>query len=148
MRKKLVLYTLIWLLIMLILSSDMFSYYATRKLVKGLALSMDPHIPVRAILNFHKMLRKFLHVFNYAVLSWLILCVWVRSFRPISLWKPRIGFFCIFLCLIVSVADEWRQSFSQVRTPLFSDVGLDVLGAFLLQLGCYFKLIWRRKIPT
>lgn len=43
----------------------------------------------------------------------------------------------IFFCAIYSASDEWRQSFSNVRTSRVLDVFLDTGGAILTQLICW-----------
>jgi VanZ family protein len=137
MRSKYWLYVVVWLLILLVLSSDSFSYNATRKITKGLFEFFNPNVQLRTILTFHEFLRKTLHVLNYAFLSWLLLCAWARSFHPISKWRGTVAMGIIFFCAIYSASDEWRQSFSNVRTSRVLDVFLDTGGAILTQLICW-----------
>ena len=138
MKTKYWLYVFVWLLILLVLSSDSFSYHATRKIIKGLFEFFNPEVHIRTVLKFHEFLRKTLHVVNYAILSWLILCAWARSFKPISKWTPTVSLGIIFFCMLYSASDEWRQSFSDVRTSRVLDVFLDTGGAILTQLICWF----------
>lgn len=137
MRTKYWLYVVVWLLILLVLSSDSFSYHATRNLTKGLFEFFNPDVQLRTILKFHEILRKALHVINYAILSWLLLCAWARSFNPIPRWTATVAMGIIFFCMIYSASDEWRQSFSSVRTSRVLDVFLDTGGAILTQLICF-----------
>ncbi len=137
MNKKYTLYVLLWLVIMIILSSDSFSYGATRKIIKSLFLYFDPNVSIRTILKFHEFVRKALHVINFAILSWLILCAWLQSARPISKWTAKVGIACVAICILYSISEEWRQSFSHVRTPRVLDIFLDAGGAILTQGICF-----------
>ncbi len=136
--KKQWFYLLIWLCILFILSSDFFSYSATRKLVKDALMFFDPEISIRTVLRIHAFLRKALHVVNYAVLSWFFLCAWTHTFRPISKWTGKIGLLSFLCCVLFSLSDEWRQSLSPIRTPTLFDIVLDASGALLVQL--YFMI--------
>ncbi len=137
MKTKYTLYVFLWLLIMVVLASDSFSYYATRKIVKGLFLYADPNISIRTILKFHEFIRKSCHVLNFAVLSWLILCAWAQNVKPLFKWTPKAAFFIVLICLMYSISEEWRQSFTQYRTPRILDIFLDLGGATITQLICW-----------
>lgn len=135
-------YVFVWILILAILSSDYFSYYATRKIAKAIFEFFNPDVQIRTILKFHEIIRKALHVINFAVLSWLLLCAIVQSLNPISKWTIKAGLFCILICILYSITDEWRQSFTVFRTSSLRDIYLDTSGAILTQLGCWiaFKI--------
>lgn len=147
MKSKYWLYVVVWLLILMVLSSDSFSYHATRKLTKGLFEFFNPDVQLRTILKFHEFLRKALHVINYATLSWILICAFVKSFNPVPLWKFRWSAFSILICVIFSISDEWRQSFSPYRTSRLLDVYLDSSGACLTQVVIYilYRLDIRKK---
>jgi VanZ family protein len=136
MKTKYWLYVFVWVLILAILSSDSFSYLATRRVTIGIIHFFDSGASLHSILKFHEIMRKVLHVVNYAALSWLLLCAFVNSFQPTSKWTRKIALLCILCCLFYSVVDEWRQSFSHVRTSRLFDVYLDTGGAILTQLIC------------
>jgi hypothetical protein len=137
MKTKYWLYVFIWLLILIVLSSDFFSYFATRKITKGIFLLVNPDMHIRTILKFHEFIRKALHVINYAILSWLLLCAFVKSFAPIPKWTTKIAILCVLICIFFSVTDEWRQSFTNMRTSRLLDIYLDTGGAVLTQLVCF-----------
>ena len=130
---------------MVILSSDSFSYYATRKDIKFLFFFFNPNVSMRTVLKFHEFLRKGLHVFNFAVLSWFVLCAKVRTFKPISKWTGRIALMCILYCVLYSVFEEWRQSLSLTRTPRLLDIFLDTGGAIAAQMICGFVWWFTRR---
>lgn len=136
-------YVLIWLIILSVLSSDFFSYYATRKLVKDIMLYFDPEVSIRTILKTHSFLRKALHVVNYAILSYFILCAVTKSTRPLLKWTTAYGLLAFLCCVIISLVDELRQSLSAIRTPMLFDVFLDSSGAFLTQLMCMIISGWK-----
>lgn len=133
---KPIVYVVIWVVVLCVFSSDFFSYYATRKLVKDIMLYFDPDATIHTILKVHSYLRKSLHVINYAILSWLILCAVAKTLSPLSAWKTSFGLLVFLICVIISLVDELRQSFSVTRTPMLFDVFLDSSGAFMTQIFC------------
>ncbi len=144
MKTKFWLYVAIWILILVIFSSDFFSYFATRRLMFTVLPALDPDITKRTVLKIHEFARKGFHVINYSILSWLLLCAWTKSFRPISKWTPRFAMLVLACCLMFSMADELRQSFSDVRTPRILDIFLDMTGATLIQLFCWLMVKFKQ----
>lgn len=134
MKSKYWFYVLVWLVILIVLSSDYFSYVSTRKLIKSLMLFFNPDVGIRTILKVHEFLRKALHVFNYAILSWLLLCAFLKTFKPIPKWTWKTALICVGICICLSATDEWRQSFSSMRTSRVLDIYLDTSGAVLAQV--------------
>jgi VanZ family protein len=145
MKSKYWLYVFVWLLILIILSSDFFSYFATRKIIKSLFLFFNPDVHIRTILKFHEFSRKALHIMNYAFLSWLLLCAYAKSFAPIPKWTTKIAILCVLICVCFSVADEWRQSFTSMRTSRLLDICLDTGGAVLTQILCFLIFTFKNK---
>lgn len=92
--------------------------------------------------QIHVGLRKFAHVFEYAVTALLFyraLCI----SRPI--WPTRrCAALSVAFVLAVGTADELRQSFLTTRTGTVSDVMLDGLGG-VLGVGLAVPLLRRRE---
>ena len=74
--------------------------------------------PTDNILNFT--LKKSAHIFEYAVLAFLI-----------SRIHPKKKLFIFLFCLLYALTDEFHQSFTPGRQARLYDIVFDSLGAFL-----------------
>jgi VanZ family protein len=91
--------------------------------------------------------RKGAHVFEYAVLVVILIPFLRRFFREEKFWE--VSLLAVFLAGFYGMTDEIHQYFTPFRGAKISDVGIDILGAFvglgLVYLTRYFFLGHRRN---
>lgn len=101
-------------------------------------LSSIPHLQTTSDPFWNFVTRKLAHIFEYSVLSFLIL-------RAFGFRKPLLS---LFLSLLYSLSDEYHQTFVLSRTGKFSDIIFDLvgilLGIYILTLG---KLFLSERLP-
>jgi len=85
--------------------------------------------------------KKFAHVFVYAVLATLI----YRALRKEGVTLSKAGYLAIILCAFYGLTDEFHQGFTPGREPHLRDVGFDTIGAALA-----IYLLWKLlpKMPV
>ncbi len=91
---------------------------------------------------FRLLVRKGIHVGEYAVLGWLVYRALAQGSH-----RFRAGLALAVLLLTVGfgAVDEWRQTFIRGRSGRPLDVGIDALGA---GLGLLCSLIWANRRAT
>lgn len=90
-----------------------------------LAIGSTTALPLTEANLFRWLVRKGIHVGEYAVLGWLFyrsLAQEVRGFRP------GLAFAALLLTAGSGGFDEWRQSFIPGRSGRLLDVGIDAVG--------------------
>lgn len=83
-------------------------------------------------------IQNLLHIPVFAVLSWL----WLQSFSSHRLQPRRAAAAAVLITGAYGILDEWHQSFVPGRYGSFTDISLDVVGAFL---GVWVGLRLRRR---
>ena len=118
---------LLWLILLLVFSTDSFSPDETSKIVVTLLRAVFPGLSPDQLLFWHSVIRKTAHVTGYFVLA-------VFTYRCLKreqhdLMQPKL----LTLCLVVFAAgfDEIHQGFTLFRAASAVDVGYDCLGAVL-----------------
>lgn len=103
-------------------------------------LSSIPTLPKVEIIWWDYVLKKSAHMFEYAVLFFLL----VRALTKKKLKKATSKIFLIAatITLLYAASDEWHQSFVPGRGARLTDVGFDTVGMILS-----FLLV-RRKIAA
>ena len=115
----------IWAATIWSLGGDQFSAGQTGSLLRRIMNFLMPQLSPRDLLALHFWVRKWAHVFEYAVLAWL-------TYRAARI--ARIGSFArasalaLALVSVLAIADEVRQSYSPLRTGSPRDVALDIGG--------------------
>ncbi|OGL01409.1 MAG: hypothetical protein A3D33_15560 [Candidatus Rokubacteria bacterium RIFCSPHIGHO2_02_FULL_73_26] len=132
---------LVWMAVVLGLSSDAASAEQTSRVLLPLLRWLLPGAPPEQLAALHGLLRKAGHVAEYATLALL----WFRAFRRGRGLAPRAS---AWLALGASLAwafvDEWHQSALLARTGSALDVVLDAAGA-VAALGVV-RLGWRAAL--
>ncbi len=72
-------------------------------------------------------IRKGAHLFEYAVLGMLLF----RAINSTGIRMTRVIVLAFIVAFLYAATDEWHQSFTINRTPLFTDVLIDSVGALL-----------------
>jgi VanZ family protein len=134
------LFVIVWLSLILVLSTDAFSASATASLLRPFLRWLLPDWSASSISYLHFAIRKTAHVSVYGVLSWL-------TFRALRLSQvaplARHAGIALLLVLVVAASDEYRQSRSRYRTGALTDVVYDLAGG-LVALG--LAILWSRKL--
>ncbi|MGH9514280.1 MAG: VanZ family protein [Terriglobales bacterium] len=135
--------SVIWLALIVTESTDLGSSEHTGRILYPIfhyLFGMSPH----RFGVIHVVLRKTGHFVGYATLSVLLFRSWRATFPRLStrwcLQWAMLGFVCTVL---VSVLDEFHQSFLPSRTSTFRDVVLDSCAALVAQLVLF--MILRRR---
>jgi VanZ family protein len=136
---------LIWLAVMFVGSTDLFSAEHTSRFIVPFLLWLKPGMSPLTIRSIMFGIRKCAHVCEYAVLA-LLLWRALRGARTLRM-KGAILFGLVVLgCAAFAASDEFHQSFVKSRTPSVRDVFLDISGAVLgLVIGMSFAFCRRRK---
>ena len=131
-------FVIVWLAMIMILSSDVFSAASTASLLRPFLRWLLPSWTPAAIATLHYAIRKTAHVSVYGVLALL-------NFRALRLSQEataaRHAGLTLLLVFVVASGDEFHQSFTRARTGAFTDVIFDLAGA-LAALG--LAILWRR----
>lgn len=115
----------------------------SNKLSIGIIQEIKEHIKLPAqidkqkladLLNYHFLLRKLAHVFEYFILSILICRVLITA----RVRKDRLILLTLVICLLFAFTDEVHQLFVRGRTPSIIDIIIDGFG---VALGIIFYLI-------
>jgi VanZ family protein len=135
---------LIWLAVMFVGSTDLFSAEHTSRFIVPFLLWLKPGMSPLTIRSIMFGLRKCAHVCEYAVLALL----WWRALRsaPLRMRATIVVGLVVLGCALFAASDEFHQSFVKSRTPSVRDVFLDISGAVLgLLIGMTFAFCRRKK---
>jgi VanZ family protein len=110
---------LVWMVVLFILSTTLFSASNTWMIVEPVLRWIFPSASLATISLMHGLIRKAAHFTNYAILFWLL----IRG--PLKQ-RPYIALAC---CVIYALLDEGHQVFVVGRTASLYDVALDSSGA-------------------
>jgi VanZ family protein len=129
---------LIWLAVIFVGSTSIMSTEHTSRYIVPFLLRLKPGMSPDAIWTILVVIRKCMHVTEYAILALLL---W-RALRSVQTLHP--GTLTLFggvlvSCALFAASDEFHQTFVKSRTPSVRDVLLDVGGALLgLLIGATF----------
>ncbi|MBI2009722.1 MAG: VanZ family protein [Candidatus Chisholmbacteria bacterium] len=92
-------------------------------------LSSIPTLPKVEIIWWDYVLKKSAHMFEYAVLFFLL----VRALTKTRLKKasPKIFLLAGLITILYAISDEWHQTFVPGRGGRLTDVGYDTMGMVL-----------------
>lgn len=93
--------------------------------------SSQPTLPGFESGIFDFILKKFAHMFVYAVLYWLT-ARGVEMVIPTKAKKDWWIFLPLLIVLVYAISDEFHQSLVPNRYPTWRDIGYDILGASLM----------------
>jgi VanZ family protein len=138
---------LIWMVVIFSASADSHSYQHSSFLIEPLLRWLFPHMPPQQIAIIHHIFRKCCHLTEYAVLGLLIFRALSHGKTELSPWSwPRVGG-TLLIAFLYASSDEFHQSFVPTRTPLFSDVCIDTVGAALGLFVAWICHRWRMPRP-
>jgi VanZ like family len=135
----------IWLALMFVGSTDLFSAEHTSRFIVPMLLWLKPGMSPLTIRAIMFGLRKCAHVCEYAVLA-LLLWRALRSSPRLRTKLATLTGLVVVSCAAFAASDEFHQTFVKSRTASVRDVFLDISGAVLgLLIGMSFAFCRRRK---
>ena len=127
--------TLAWAGNITFLSTASFGGSVTGYLLAQLLSSLHIHLAYPTFEIVHFLIRKLAHVTEYAILSLFL----YFSFNPLhpESWHMRSALGAVTIAGLLSLTDEYHQSFVPGRTASIKDCGLDTFGALVGMLLLY-----------
>mgnify|MGYP000870723895 FL=1 len=133
---------IIWMLFIFILSTDLGSETHTMGWTSKLIRYLFPDISAHGLKLASKIIRKAAHVTEYAVMAFLL----AGTLRSLfSIYGRKLAAGTVVICAAFAGLDEFHQGFAGTRTPLISDVFIDICGA---ALGVLIFTVWYSKVST
>jgi VanZ family protein len=111
--------TILWMITLFILSTQLFSAANTSKIIEPILRFLLPGASVATIALLHGLIRKAAHFTNYGILFWILI-------RGPMAGRP---YTALALCVCYAFLDEGHQILVPGRTPSLYDVALDSSGA-------------------
>jgi len=137
---------LLWMLLIAIESTDMFSAeHTSRFLYPLLHFLMGMDLSRFAVV--HHYIRKVGHFVGYFTLSFFLFRAWRATLHLpwAPRWALRWAAIAFTMSAMVASLDEWHQSFIPSRTGVFSDVVLDSCAALTAQVLIFVFLNWKPR---
>ncbi|HWF03742.1 MAG TPA: VanZ family protein [Candidatus Angelobacter sp.] len=126
--------TLLWLCVLAIFSTDLFSAEHTGSILARILDTLFPHLSAEWFERIHFLVRKSAHFCSYGLLGAFSFFSWRATFPAPVRWR----FLWATLGLLTAFAggsmDEFHQSFVPSRTSSFHDVMIDTVGGLFFQL--------------
>jgi VanZ family protein len=111
--------TILWLTVLFVLSTSIFSAANTSKVIVPILRFLLPDASGATIALLHGLIRKAAHFTNYGILFWILI-------RGPMAGRPYLA---LTLCVCYAFLDEGHQILVPGRTPSLYDVALDSSGA-------------------
>jgi VanZ family protein len=128
-------------------SSDSHSYQHSSHLVEPFLHWLFPQMSQAHVETIHHVLRKCAHLTEYAILALLVWRALHFSNNNLPAWSwPKAGG-TLLIILIYAASDEFHQRFVPTRTPLVSDVFIDVCGGAIGLLALWIFHLCRKPQP-
>jgi VanZ family protein len=137
--------TLLWLCILTLFSTDMFSAEHTGTLLWKISHALfgtrfDEYFP-----QIHFFIRKSAHFCSYGFLGALAFFSWRATSPALSRWTWRWCLLALLVAVTAGSLDELHQIFVPSRGPSLRDVFIDTMGAVFFQLVIALWIGWREK---
>jgi VanZ family protein len=120
-----------WAAFIFLFSTSTFGAEQTGAFVLPLLERLFPWLSDAQRVIVHGVIRKTAHLVEYGILSVL----WFRALRRGAWGFGASQALSLGAVAIYAVSDEWHQSFVLNRTGAAADVGFDIAGACIAQLG-------------
>jgi len=131
---------LLWVGVIFFGSTDLLSAEHTSRFIVPFLRWLKPDISPETLASIHFIIRKCMHVGEYAVLGLLLLraaTLMTNSKRSIAL----LYLIVLAVCLFVAVTDEFHQTFVMSRGASVRDIMIDISGAILgLLIGAILQM--------
>jgi VanZ family protein len=130
---------MIWAVLISIFSTGTFTSENTSLFILPVLRWFLPHASPETLAEYHHLIRKCAHFFEYFILSLLVLRG-IRAGRK----ESHLGWALVAVGVVAGYAalDEFHQSFVPGRTPAVADVLLDTAGGVAAQLVAALFMLW------
>ncbi|MGZ4868364.1 MAG: VanZ family protein, partial [Candidatus Angelobacter sp.] len=135
--------TLLWLCILTLFSSDIFSAEHTGSILMKVLQALFGSISDERFQQIHFLIRKAAHFCSYGFLGALAFFSWRATLPARPRWTSRWSILALLLAVTAGGLDEFHQSFLPSRTSSLRDVLLDTIGVIFFQLAIGLWLGWR-----
>lgn len=133
------LYVALWIVVILLLGSDLFSSSETSRFLGPLLHWLFPDASPELLGRVQFAIRKAAHVVEYGILALLCIRAWRLSYG----WSQSItALASVAVVVAVAAVDELRQAQTADRSGATADVLLDALGGVSALLGGRFAARW------
>ena len=127
-------------------SGDRLSFQHSSRIIGPLVRWLFPHLADEMVHAIVVSIRKFAHLFEYAVLA-LLLWRALRKprWRDAPPWRWSEARLALALVALYAASDEFHQTFVRAREGCLRDVLLDTVGGALGLLGLWAVFSYRRR---
>jgi VanZ family protein len=126
--------TLLWLCVLAMFSSDMFSAEHTGGVLIKILHALFGTISEERFQQIHFLVRKSAHFCSYGLLGTFAFFSWRATFPAPRRWSLLWAALGLLTAFAGGSLDEFHQSFIPSRTSSFHDVMLDTIGALFFQV--------------
>ena len=137
---------LLWLALIFTASSDEQSAERSSRIIGPLVHWLFPHLSEGKVQDVVTVVRKWAHVTEYAVLTWLF---WRAVRKPVRAeprpWNWREAGMVLVCVALFAISDEIHQAFVPTRQASPWDVMIDATGAVLGLLAIWLVCRWRMR---
>jgi VanZ family protein len=126
--------TLLWLCVLAIFSTDLFSAEHTGSILARILDTLFPHLSAEWFERIHFLVRKSAHFCSYGLLGAFSFFSWRATFPAPVRWRLLWATLGLLTAFAGGSMDEFHQSFVPSRTSSFHDVMIDTVGGLFFQL--------------
>jgi VanZ family protein len=126
--------TLLWLCVLAVFSTDLFSAEHTGSILEKVIHALFGHVSDQVFQQIHFFIRKSAHFLSYGFLSALSFFSWRATLPSLRRWSFSWAALGVLTGFAAGAADEFHQSFVPSRGSNFHDVLIDTAGAVFFQL--------------
>jgi VanZ family protein len=126
--------TLLWLCVLALFSTDLFSAEHTGSILRKILHAIFGPISHARFEQIHFLIRKAAHFCSYGLLGAFAFFSWRATLPSVRQWMLRWALLGVLTAFIGGSLDEFHQRFVPSRGPSLRDVLLDTAGAVFFQL--------------
>jgi VanZ family protein len=132
--------TLLWLCVLAIFSTDLFSAEHTGHILEKIIRGLFGHVSDSFFQQIHFFIRKSAHFCSYGFLGALAFFSWRATLPSLRRWSFPWAALGILTAFVAGSLDEFHQSFVPSRTSNFHDVLIDTAGAVFFQVVIWLAI--------
>ena len=137
--------TLLWLCVLTVFSSDLFSAEHTGSVLWKLLHALFGTRFDAYFQEIHFFIRKSAHFCSYGFLGALAFFSWRATFPAPPRWTLRWTLLGLLVAVAAGSMDEFHQRFVPSRGSSVRDIVIDTIGAIFFQLAIALWIAWRER---
>lgn len=126
--------TILWLCVLAVFSTDLFSAEHTGSVLAKILDALFPRLTAEQFETIHFLIRKSAHFCSYGLLGALSFFSWRATFPARKPWILLWAGLGVLTAFAGGSLDEFHQSFVPSRTSSFRDVLIDTAGGLFFQI--------------